>query len=126
MSTPYSIFDDSILDITKGELVKSMDELLDSIAPEGKTKDNFTGGYIQQLKNSTRFTAFFGTKVGSTNKDTVQVNIEDNEMDLMYIMLKAKIHEMKNSKATAPKVSLANILAKHKDPLSELSPWAKP
>ena len=114
MATAYIIFDTALMQSTKGELLNSINDILDEIAPEGKTREDFTGGYIQQLKNSTRFTAFFGTKKGSTNKDTVQMGIEDNEMDLMYIMLKAKIHDMKSSELVKPKLSLAETMLKHK------------
>ena len=106
-TTEIVVFDSRVLNYNIGELMRDMDELLDDIAPEGKDKTNFTGGYVQQLKNSNRFTAFFGTKVGQTNKDTVQIDIPDNEVDLMYLMLKAKIHQMKNAKQRVKKVSLA-------------------
>ena len=101
------LFDKSVLSYQVEELMIDMDELLEDIAPDGKTKDNFTGGYVQQLKHSNRFTAFFGTKEGTTNKATVQIDIPEDEVDLMYMMLKAKIHSMKNAKSKVKRVSLA-------------------
>jgi hypothetical protein len=106
-TTEIVVFDSRVLNYNIGELMKDMDELLDDISPEGKDKTNFTGGYVQQLKNSNRFTAFFGTKAGTTNKATVQIDIPDDEVDLMYLMLKAKIHQMKNIRQKVKKVSLA-------------------
>lgn len=106
-TTEIVVFDSRVLNYNIGELMRDMNELLDDIAPEGKDQSNFTGGYVQQLKNSNRFTAFFGTKEGTTNKATVQIDITDDEVDLMYLMLKAKIHQMKNARQKVKKVSLA-------------------
>ena len=106
-TTEIVVFDSRVLNYNIGELMRDMEELLNDISPEGKDITNFTGGYVQQLKNSNRFTAFFGTKVGTTNKDTVQIDIPDNEVDLMYLMLKAQIHKMKNSRQKVKKISLA-------------------
>lgn len=106
-TTKIAVFDSRVLNYNIGELMRDMNELLDDMAPEGKNQSNFTGGYVQQLKNSNRFTAFFGTKPGTNNKQTVQIDIPDNEVDLMYLMLKAKIHEMKNARQKVKKISLA-------------------
>ncbi len=114
-TTEIAVFDSRVLNYNIGELMRDMDELLDDIAPEGKDKSNFTGGYVQQLKNSNRFTAFFGTKAGTTNKSTVQIDIPDDEVDLMYLMLKAKIHKMKNARQKVKKISLAERRLKRLD-----------
>ena len=107
-TTEIVVFDSRVLNYNIGGLMKDMSDLLDEIAPEGKDKTNFTGGYVQQLKNSNRFTAFFGTKVGTHNKDTVQIDVPDDEVDLMYLMLKAQIHTMKNARQKVKKISLAD------------------
>ncbi len=84
-----------------------INELLDEIAPEGKTNKDFTGGYVQQLKNSNQFVAYFGQKNESRNRDTVKVDINANELDYFYILLKAKIHEMRNEKTKTVRISMA-------------------
>ena len=109
------LFDVSILNNAEESLVKDLDELLDEIAPEGKSVKNFTGGYIQQLKNSNQMVAYFGTKIGTNNRDTVKITIQADELDLFYIMLKAKIHSMRNEKTKTVSVSMAQRkLAKQK------------
>jgi len=110
-----TLFDSSVLNYSTGELMKLIDELLTEFAPEGKTKDNFTGGYIQQLKNSTRFVAFFGTKEGSTNKATSIIDVENDDVDLMYLSLKAKKQEMRAKKTNKNKVSLSKRLVKKEE-----------
>lgn len=110
------LFDTSVLDNGEEELVKDFNELLDDISPEDKSIDDFTGGYIQQLKNSNQLVAYFGTKKGTNNRDTVKVTIEADELDLFYVMLKAKIHSMKDKKTKTVKVSMAQRrLDKKKD-----------
>jgi len=94
--------------MTIEELIEDIDLLLADNLPEGKTVDDFTGGYVQQLANSTKFVAYFGTKVGSNNKATSSIAIENNELDIMYMMLKAKIHDMRNKKSKVKTVSLAS------------------
>ena len=84
-----------------------INELLEDISPEGKTIKDFTGGYVQQLKNSSRFIAFFGTKPGTNNKSTVNMKIPADELDLFYMMLKAKIHEMRNEDSNVRTISMA-------------------
>ena len=106
-TTSLVIFNSEVLNYNIGELMQDINELLNDIAPEGKDESNFTGGYVQQLKNSNRFTAFFGVKEGTTNKQTVQIDIPDDEVDLMFLMLKAKIHQMKNARQKVKKISLA-------------------
>ena len=81
-------------------------DLLDDIAPEGKTSKDFNGGYIQQLKNSNQLVAFFGSDKNK-NRITVKVLIDDTELDLFYIMLKAKVLDMKNKETKTVKVSMA-------------------
>ena len=109
----------SLLDVdenyTIGELMITMDAILKHIAPEGKTIEDFTGGYIQQLKNSTRFTAFFGTKEGTNNKATAQYNIPPEDMDNMYLMLKAKIIDMNNVKSKVKMINISEMLLKTKE-----------
>jgi len=101
------IFNVDVLKISEEELVVDLDEVLEEYAPDGKSVKDFTGGYIQQLKNSNQMVAYFGTKVGTNNRDTVKITIEADELDLFYVMLKAKIHSMRNDKAKTVKVSMA-------------------
>lgn len=102
-----ALFDLNVLKRKEGELVIDFNELLDDIAPEGKNQYNFTGGYIQQLKNSNQLVAYFGTKKDTNNRDTVKVTIEEDELDLFYVMLKAKIHSMKQVKTKTVRISMA-------------------
>lgn len=101
------LFDKSVLSFELKDLVMDIDGLLKDIAPDGKDEKDFTGGYVQQLKNSNQFVAYFGTKVGSNNRDTVKVTIEPDELDLFYIMLKAKIHSMRQENTKTVRVSMA-------------------
>ena len=107
-----TLFDSSVLNYNIGELMKLIDDLLTEFAPEGKTINDFTGGYIQQLKNSTRFVAFFGTKIGTNNKATSIIDVENDDVDLMYLSLKAKIQDMRAKKTNKNKVSLSKRLIK--------------
>lgn len=111
------LFNDEVLKIGLEELVKHIDSLLDDIAPEDKDNKDFTGGYIQQLKNSNVFVAYYGTKAGDNNrnKDTVRVDIQADELDMFYMMLKAKIHDMRNSGTKTVKVSMAQRILKEED-----------
>ena len=101
------LFNGDILEMTVEELIVEIDALLDEHAPEGKSHKDFTGGYVQQLKNSNQLVAYYGTKQGQKNRDTVKMEVEANELDDMYIMLKAKIHSMKSSQTKTVRVSLA-------------------
>jgi len=103
------IFDMEVFKMTVEELVEEIDEILSEYAPEGKSAEEFTGGYVQQLKNSNQLVAYFGTKHGSNNRDTVKIQVEPDELDQMYMMLKAKIHSMRSdtSKTKTIKISLA-------------------
>ncbi len=110
------IFNKEVLKMTLEELLTDIDELIDDVSPEGKSVKDFTGGYVQQLKNSNQFVAYFGTKAGTKNRDTIKVTIQADELDLFYTMLKAKIHDMKNAKTKTVSVSMAQRkLAKKKD-----------
>ena len=101
------LFDKEIFNMTVDDLLKEINDLITDYSPKGKTVDNFTGGYIQQLKNSTQMVLYFGTKGESKNRDTVKVEIEQDEVDQAYMMLKAKIHDMRNNGASKVKTSLA-------------------
>ena len=113
--TIQELFNKEIFTMTVPDLIESINDLLNDCAPTGKTVDDFTGGYVQQLKNSTQFVAYFGTKNGTKNRDTIKITIEPDEIDEMYMMLKAKIHDMRTAGSTT-KISLAQRrLAKQKD-----------
>lgn len=101
------LFDRSVLTYEVEDLMMDIDSLLEDNLPEGKTLDDFTGGYVQQLKNSNQLVVYFGTKAGTNNRETVKITIEPDELDLAYMMLKAKIHTMRKNNAKAVKVSLA-------------------
>ncbi|RLA83968.1 MAG: hypothetical protein DRG78_02860 [Epsilonproteobacteria bacterium] len=102
-----NIFDKRVLTNSLKDLQMDINELLDEVAPSGKTNKDFTGGYVQQLKNSNQLVAYFGTKVGTNNRDTVKISIPSDELDLFYMMLKSKIHEMQNINTKTVKVSMA-------------------
>ena len=111
--TLQSHFDSSILIITLEEAMAEMDIIIGEMAPskDGKSLKDFTGGYLQQLKNSTQFVAYFGTKPDSNNRSTTKARIEDSEIDEYYLMLKAKIQDMKSNGAT---VAMPKSLAQRK------------
>lgn len=100
------LFDEAVLTYKLEDLQMEFNDVLDDIAPDGKSKEDFTGGYIQQLKNSNQLVAYFGQKNDGKNRDTVKVSIKADELDLFYVMLKAKIHEM-NSKTKGITISMA-------------------
>ena len=101
------LFNKKVFVFSYEELLMDLNEVLDEIAPSGKSKNDFTGGYIQQLKNSNQLVAYFGTKNGTKNRDTVKIAIQQDELDLFYMMLKAKIHEMKNKDTKTVFISMA-------------------
>lgn len=113
------LFNTDYLDSKLEELVKDINDLLDEIAPEGKTNKHFTGGYVQQLKNSNQFVAYFGQKQDAKNRDTVKVDINANELDYFYLMLKAKIHQMRNEKTKIVRISMAERKLKQSDKKGE-------
>ena len=59
--------------------------------------------------------AYFGTKADGKNRDSVKITVPDNEVDDVYMMLKAKIHEMNNGNTKKETVSFTQRrLAKRK------------
>ena len=98
------IFDMSLFSLTIREMMIDIDEIITEIAPSGKELKDFTGGYIQQLKNSSQFVAYYGTKVGQKNKAVSKITIADSELDAYYMMLKIKIQDMKKNGATTVKI----------------------
>lgn len=113
--TLSKLFDSSILTTPVEESLEDMNAIIEAMAPEGKTLSDFTGGYLQQLKNSTQFVAYFGTKANTKNRATSKLSIPDNELDEYYLMLKAKIQEMKQAEtATIVTLSLAERKAARK------------
>ena len=112
------LFDKEIFSMTVEDLLDEINSLLEDSSPEGKSVKDFTGGYVQQLKNSTQLVLYYGTKTGDKNKnrDTVKVHIEQDEVDQAYMMLKCKIHDMRSNGAKVEKTSLAQRrLAKKKE-----------
>jgi len=101
------LFDKRVLSYQVKELLMDIDSLLEDYLPKGKTLEDFTGGYVQQLKNSNQLVCYFGTKPDGKNRCTVKVTVEQDELDLCYMMLKAKIHSMRANGAKAVKVSIA-------------------
>jgi hypothetical protein len=116
------------MDMEIKELLHEINDYLDEIAPEGKTSENFNGGYVQQMKNSSQLVAYFGTKPDGKNRDSVVVTVPDNAIDDVYLMLKAKIHEMNSKKSKRTRVSFAQRrLAKKELKLNkeqeDINPW---
>ena len=101
------LFDKSVLSYEIKDLLMDIDNVLIQHLPKGKKITDFTGGYVQQLKNSNQLVAYFGSKPDSKNRCTVKITIEQDELDIAYMMLKAKIHSMRANGAKAVKVSLA-------------------
>jgi len=108
------VYNIEVYNYTYKELIMNLDGVIAEHLPEGKELKDFTGGYIQHLSNSNRLTMFFGTKPGTKNKSTVQVSLQDDEVDLVYLMLKAKMHEIKNSKLVKPRISMATRMLETK------------
>ena len=118
------IFNVEVLKMTEKDLLDDINSLLDDVAPEGKSHKDFTGGYVQQLKNSNQLVAYFGTKEGTNNRETVKITIDGNELDDMYLMLKVKIHDIRNYKTKAVTVSMAQRrLAKKKTKEDKKEEW---
>ncbi|MCK5536021.1 MAG: hypothetical protein KAI79_04295 [Bacteroidales bacterium] len=103
-------FNTDILNYTQKEFIMGLDAILNDNLPEGKTVDDFTGGYIQQLKNSNRLTCFFGTKEDGKNKSTVQIAIATEDLDLTYLMLKCKVQDLHNKTSKIKKVSMSSVM----------------
>jgi len=76
----HELFNTEVLRMTTDELIEDINSLLDDVAPEGKSNKDFTGGYVQQLKNSNQLVAYFGTKAGTNNRETVKITIDGNEL----------------------------------------------
>lgn len=95
--TLSTLFDSSILTTPLTDSLQDINDIITAIAPEGKTLDDFTGGYLQQLKNSTQFVAYFGTKSNTKNRATAKLSIKDTELDEYYLMLKAKLSSMRQA-----------------------------
>ena len=102
------LFSTEIMEMEVKDLLVEINEYLDEIAPEGKTSENFNGGYVQQMKNSCQLVAYFGTKADGKNRDSVLITIPDNEIDDVYMMLKAKVHEMNSGGTKKERVSFAS------------------
>jgi hypothetical protein len=110
------MFDKGVFSMNTEDLLFDMDLMLGGNLPDGKELKDFNGGYVQQLENSTRFVAFFGTEKGTTdsgkpkkNRASAVIDIDSDDIDTMYIMLKLKLHELRNSKRKVKKVSLSAI-----------------
>jgi hypothetical protein len=109
------LFNTEVMDMSVDELLDEINAYLDEIAPDGKTSKHFNGGYIQQMKNNAQLVAYFGTKADGKNRDSVKISIPDSEIDDVYMMLKAKIHDMNNEGTKKVSVSFAQRrLAKKK------------
>lgn len=97
-----------IMGLDISDLIEQFDLILEENLPEGKSLEDFNGGYVQQLQNDSVFVAFFGTKADGKNKSTSRIGIQSEDIDLMYVMLKAKIHQMRNKKRNKKKLSLSD------------------
>ena len=101
------LFNTEVLKMTVEELLTDIDSLLDEVAPEGKSVKDFNGGYVQQLKNSNQLVAYYGMKKGQKNRESVKITIPADELDLFYMMLKAKIHDLQSHGTKTVRVSMA-------------------
>jgi len=118
--TMEDYFNKEIFIMRPEDLLIGMNQIIDEISPEGKTGEDFTGGYVQQLKNSTQFVAYFGTKAGEKNRATSKLTIQNNEIDEMYMMLKIKIQDMRTSGSKVISLT-ARRLARAKEEQDEKS-----
>ena len=92
------------------EFVKIVDEkiILDKL-PEGKKLSDFTGGYINILKNKTKVVLFFGYKEDGKNKVEISFNIDKSEEDIWLKVFQFKRDLMNKSINT---VSIAETIVK--------------
>jgi len=83
------MFDKTYLNYSEKDLTMLFDKLIEENAPEGKTTDDYTGCYIQMLKTKISLVLFYGyTK--NNNPIGVKVSVDSKEVDLLYLMMKAK------------------------------------
>lgn len=92
------------------EFVRIVDEkiILDKL-PEGKKLNDFTGGYINILKNKTKVVLFFGYKEDGKNKVEISFNIDKSEEDIWLKVFQFKRDLMNKSINT---VSIAETIVK--------------
>lgn len=103
--------------ITVKDMVNVFNKIVEQNAPIGKTADDFTGGYIQQMSNSNQLVLYYGYKFKdgekTGNKDTTILDVDDSEIDMFYIGLKAKTIDMRlrKKKGNKKKVSMMDIFS---------------
>ncbi len=111
------MFNKEVLNYTEERLTMVLDEIIEENLPEGKTIVDFTGGYVQQLKHRTVVVLFFGYK--GKNPLSVKINIDPKEIDLYYMMVKAKTMNLINDERRL-KVSATERLA-----VQEVENWGE-
>ena len=78
--------------------IEAFDEVINYMAPEDKTVQDFTGGYIYHTATNTKLVIAYGTKPNSTNKSTSTIVISEDEVELYFTLLRIKINDLRNSK----------------------------
>ena len=90
------------------DFVKIVDsEIIAKKLPKGKTLSDFTGGYINILKNKTKVVLFFGYREDGKNKVEVSIDIDKSEEDIWLKVFQFKRNLMNRETNT---VSLAELI----------------
>ncbi len=94
--------------------IEEINEMLDANVitaqlPEGKTLEDFTGGYVNILKSSSKVVLFFGYKPDKKNTVSVTMKIDKQHEDLWFKVLKFK-RDMLNKKDGM--IDLAELMIK--------------
>ena len=110
------MFDTNMLDYNEEELNVILDQILTELRPGKKSLSDFTGGYVQQLKHKTVAVFFFGYK--GSNPDAIKITINPKEIDLYYLMIKAKTMSLTDDKVL--NVSATEHLARLKHNKSDI------
>ena len=110
-----SIINNTNKEMTVRDVANVFTSILKKNVPIGKTIDNFTGGYIQQMSNSCQVVLYFGYKLNeegkkTKNRDTVIIKVDETQMDMFYIGLKSKIIEMKFDKQNKNKIDFMDFV----------------
>ena len=98
---------DNLKNRSTEELVQIFDDILADNLPEGKNVSDFTGGYIQQLSNSVTLICYIGYKEDGKNKEVARIKIDNEDIDMGYMLLKVKMNWFRNEKRKEPKKTIS-------------------
>ena len=112
------MFNKTYLNYSEKDLRMTYEKLIKLHLPEGKTTEDYTGANLQILKSKVSLVLFFGyTK--SNNPISKRVNVDLKEVDLIYLMMKAKAIEDSGSDV----VNLSKMLLQEKEPDFDIEEW---